>query len=117
MHFVADESVDGNVIRALRAAGYTVLAIADEMPSTKDPDVLAFAVSRNEVLLTEDKDFGELVHYRRQQHTGVILLRMNEISPADRVARTLMVLSVHEAKLKDAFTVISTKRVRIRPGH
>lgn len=117
MRFVADESVDGNVVRSLRSAGHQVVYIADEMPSTKDPDVLAFAVQRNEILLTEDKDFGDIVHNQRHHHAGVILLRMNEMTPADRVARTLMVISVHETRLKDAFTVITAKRVRIRPGN
>ena len=116
MRFVADESVDGNVVRALRSAGHAVVYIADEMPTTKDPQVLAFAAGRDEVLLTEDKDFGEIVHNRRHQHSGVVLMRMNEMSPLDRVARTLMVISVHEARLKNAFTVISTKRVRVRPS-
>ena len=88
--------------------------IADAMASTKDPDVLSFATAREEVLLTEDKDFGEIVHNRRHQHSGVVLMRMNEMSPLDRVARILMVISVHEAHLKNAFTVISSKRVRIR---
>ncbi|MBK9274732.1 MAG: DUF5615 family PIN-like protein [Flavobacteriales bacterium] len=115
MRFVADESVDGNVVLALRVAGHDVVYIADRMASTKDEDVLAFAVERNEILLTEDKDFGDIVHNRRHRHAGVILLRMNELAPADRVARTLMVLSIHEPRLTDAFTVISAKRVRIRP--
>jgi predicted nuclease of predicted toxin-antitoxin system len=116
MRFVADESVDGNVVRALRSAGHEVMYIADEMSSTNDPDVLAFAVGRNEVLLTEDKDFGEIVHNRRHQHAGVVLMRMNAMPPLDRVARTLMVISVHEARLKNAFTVISARRVRVRPA-
>lgn len=114
MRFVADESVDGHVVRALRAAGHHVLYIADEMASKKDADVLAFAVSRDEVLITEDKDFGDIVHVKRHRHAGVVLLRMNAMAPADRVSRALMVISVHGARLKDAFTVIDEKRVRIR---
>jgi len=116
MRFVADESVDGHVVRALRGAGHVVVYIADELASIKDQDVLEFAAGRNEVLLTEDKDFGDIVHKRRQRHAGVNLIRMNELVPADRVARILMVISVHEVHLKNAFTVISSKRVRIRPG-
>ena len=116
MRFVADESVDGNIVRALREAGHGVLYIADAMASTKDPDVLSFATAREEVLLTEDKDFGEIVHNRRQRHAGVLLLRMNALSPHERIARTLMVISVHGSRLGNAFSVISAKRVRIRPG-
>ena len=86
------------------------------MSSTKDPQVLAFATGRDEVLLTEEKDFGGIVHNRRHQHAGVVLMRMNERSPTDRVARTLRVISIQETRLKNAFTVISSKRVRVRPA-
>ena len=47
MRFVADESVDGHVVRALRAAGHVVVYIADELASIKDQDVLEFAAGRN----------------------------------------------------------------------
>jgi predicted nuclease of predicted toxin-antitoxin system len=114
MRFVADESVDGRTVRALRAAGHDVVYIADEMASTKDPDVLAFAVSRDEVLLTEDKDFGDLVHVKRYRHAGVVLMRMNAMAPADRASRVLMVISMHHERLKNAFTVIDEKGVRVR---
>ena len=86
------------------------------MSRTKDPQVLAFATGRDEMLLTAEKDFGDIVHDRRHQHAGVVLMRMNERSLTDRVARTLMVISIQETRLKNAFTVISSKRVRVRPA-
>lgn len=90
--------------------------MADEMSSTKDRQVLASATGRDEVLLTAEKDFGGIEHNRGHQHAGVVLMRMNERSPTDRVARALMVISIQETRLKNAFTVISSKRVRVRPA-
>lgn len=114
MHLVADESVDGELVAALEQAGHRVIYIAHELHSIKDPQVLAFATSRDEVLITEDKDFGEIVHRLRHAHAGVVLLRLNELSTPSKIARTLMVISAYEAKLKDAFTTITATRVRSR---
>lgn len=60
MHFVADESVTMDIVEALRKQGHMVLAIGETFPSISDVDVLSLSKERGEVLLTEDKDFGEL---------------------------------------------------------
>jgi len=114
MQLVADESVDGQLVAALRKAGHSILYIAESSPSIKDPDVLRFATSRNEILLTEDKDFGELVHLKRMAHAGVILLRLNDMSAPDMIARVIMLLDHHGDGFADAFTTIDRIKVRIR---
>jgi len=60
--FLADESCDFAVVRSLRSAGYDVVAIAEIAPRTQDPEVIDLAVQQRRVLLTEDKDFGQLVY-------------------------------------------------------
>ena len=60
--FVADENFDFSIVHTLRENGFSVFAIAESFPSISDPQVLQIAVDRNAILLTEDKDFGELVH-------------------------------------------------------
>ena len=75
MRFVADESCDYAAVRALRNEGYDVVAVAEAAPQTEDPDVLELAYQENRVLLTEDKDFGQLVFSAGQQAAGVVLLR------------------------------------------
>jgi predicted nuclease of predicted toxin-antitoxin system len=59
LSFMADESCDFSVIRALRQTGYSVKAIAEIFPSLPDEVVLELAVAENRLLITEDKDFGE----------------------------------------------------------
>ena len=61
LRFLADESCDFAIVRALRDAGHDVLAVADVSPRAPDPDVIDRAVRDSRVLLTEDKDFGQLV--------------------------------------------------------
>ena len=60
MRFLADESCDSAVVRALRAAGHDVAAIAEEQPGLTHRDVIARAGSESRVVLAEDKDFGQL---------------------------------------------------------
>ena len=75
MNFVADESCAGPVIRALREAGHDVVAIAEIAKGATDEQVLERAVSEKRVLITEDRDFGELVYARGRSSAGVILVR------------------------------------------
>jgi predicted nuclease of predicted toxin-antitoxin system len=62
MRFLADESCDFSVVRALRAANHDVVAIAEVSPRAEDDDVRERAVIDARILITEDKDFGQLVY-------------------------------------------------------
>ena len=77
MRLLANENVPLVAVVALRSIGDDVLWVAESFPSTRDADVLARAVSESRVLLTFDKDFGELA-FRHEQPAacGVILLRI-----------------------------------------
>ncbi len=111
---MADESCDFTVVRALRGVGHEVTAIVEIAPRLPDDEVLALAAARNHVLLTEDKDFGELVYVRRQRSGGVILIRF----PGN--ARTALAGVIAEAvktlgaKLHRRFTVIEPGKIRSR---
>ena len=65
MKLVADESVEGPTVEFLRRDGHHVLYVAELEPGMQDPDVLELAWSEQAVLLTADKDFGDLVFRRR----------------------------------------------------
>ena len=77
MNFVADESCAMPVIRALRQAGHDVVAIAEVARGASDVQVLQRASEGKRVLITEDRDFGELVYARRHSSAGVILVRFD----------------------------------------
>ncbi len=61
MRFLADESCDFAVVRALRAAGHDVVAVTEMAPAANDETVIEIALNDGRLLLTEDKDFGQLV--------------------------------------------------------
>ena len=68
--FVADESCDFAVVRALRKAGFDVLAIIEAKPGAPDSEILNVATRQGSILLTEDKDFGEWVFAHGQSAEG-----------------------------------------------
>jgi predicted nuclease of predicted toxin-antitoxin system len=113
--FVADECVLDSIITRLRADGHTVHAIRDASAGSPDPDVLAVAVGLQAVLLTQDKDFGELVYRLKMDHRGIILIRLAGMTSAERAELVSTVVTNHAGELPDAFTVISSNGVRIRP--
>ena len=59
MRFLADESRDFAVVRALRAAGHNVVAVAEISPRVGDEVVIDRAAREDRILITEDKDFGQ----------------------------------------------------------
>ncbi len=114
MTYLADESVDRPVVQALRDAGYQVTYVSEDMPGAPDPEVLEQASATNSVLLTSDKDFGELVFRRRLSHQGVVLLRLSGLIQEEKASRAVQAFRSHGDRFGDAFTVVQPKRVRIR---
>lgn len=113
MRFLADESCDFAVVRALRNAGHDVTAIAELNPAAKDDAVLALARSEHRILLTEDKDFGLLLYAGGQQTAGVILIRFPADARSQLGQTVLKILSESGGRLSGAFVVIEPGRARI----
>ena len=113
MRFVADESCDFAVVRALRASGHDVVAIAEISPRLSDQKVLALAHDEMRVLVTEDKDFGELVYASKQQTSGVVLLRFRADARSAMAKATIVAVEGLGDKPLRGFTVIEPGRIRI----
>ena len=117
MQFVVDESTGTAVVEYLRSLGYDVLAVAETMPQAEDVDILSQASSQSRVLITNDKDFGDLVFRSGQAHHGVILLRLHhDESAANRVRMVTLVMDQYADRLPDHFIVVSESGIRIRPA-
>lgn len=114
MRFVADQCVAGPIIDRLRADGWDVTAVRDAAPGIRDPKVLALAVQAGAVLLTEDKDFGELAYRDALPHCGIVLIRVDELRRDLRAEVVSAAVRQHQAELPGAFTVITPSGVRIR---
>lgn len=114
MNIVADESVDGPVVAQLRRDRHRVDHVAEMSPGSSDNAVLDCANSQNAVLMTADKDFGELVFRLHRVSSGVILIRLSGLSAASKARMTSDALDAYGASMADAFTVICPGSVRIR---
>ena len=113
MRFLADESCDFGVVRALRDAGHDVVAVAEISPRADDEAVADLALRDDRILFTEDKDFGRLAFATTRTAGGVILIRF----PGD--ARRLLgptvvdAVAQHGGRLAGSFVVVSPGRIRI----
>jgi len=114
MNFLADESIDFPVIQFLRQRGFDVLSVAEEFPSKDDEYVLATADQTGRILITSDKDFGELVYRLKKVSAGVILLRVEELYPIEKAELLLKVIDDRNDELLKSFSVIKKEMVRIR---
>lgn len=116
MRFLFDESADARLAPWLRSLGHDVSLIAADHPaSLKDQAVLAIAKRENRILITDDRDFGELIFARKQPHSGVIYLRLGEY--ADLATKQERIADVLE-QFPDAshqFLVVTPRHIRIRP--
>ena len=114
MKLVADECVERPTVAALRDAGHSVLFIAETSPGVDDVDVLEIARREQVLLLTADKDFGELVFRNREPHFGVLLIRAPESDPDENAANTLAAIERHGPELLNHFSVLVGRTLRIR---
>ena len=114
MNLLADESIDKPIVDRLRQDGHTVLYIADLDPSINDDAVLRRANQNRALLMTADKDFGELIFRKGQIHTGVVLLRLAGLSAETKAKTVSTVFADRGHELFSAFSVVSPGRIRIR---
>jgi predicted nuclease of predicted toxin-antitoxin system len=116
MKILADESVDAQIVERLRQDGHEVDYVAESTPGVTDIEVLNRANELSALLVTADKDFGELVFQQlRAISTGIVLLRLSGIS-AERKAQTVSEAFEHHGEaLAQNFTVVTAGRVRIQP--
>lgn len=114
MNLLADEGVDKQIVERLRLDSHDVLYVAEMEPSITDEIVLKRANEHHALLITEDKDFGELIYRQQLVHVGVVLLRLMELNSRTKAKLVSKVFEEHGDEMPDAFTVISPGILRIR---
>ncbi len=111
----ADENIAGDMVKWLRNQGCDVLHAAESLVREVDSVLLHTAERESRLLLTEDKDFGELVFRDRLNSHGIVLLRMGKLALPDRVGRLAQAWSVIQSNPRGKFIVITANKVRVRP--
>lgn len=111
---VADENIDQRIIDFIRTLDMDVLSIREKNPGISDNEVIQYAISRKALLITEDKDFGELVFSHNIQECSVLLLRYQ--SPPDRALNSKIqkVIDHFKEHQGHTFYTITPKKIRYR---
>jgi predicted nuclease of predicted toxin-antitoxin system len=113
--FLANENVPGEVVLAARQDGHDLAWVTELSPGADDDSVLASALSEGRVLLTFDKDFGEMALRRGVDAScGVILLRPRLTAP-DYLARFTLTVLTQQVQWQGHFTVAQEGKLRLIP--
>lgn len=114
MNLLADESVDRPIVERLRADNHSVVYVAELDPGVSDDGVLERANHSGMLLVTADRDFGELVFRLGRIHAGVVLIRLTGLSSEAKANVVSRVFAERGNELVSAFSVISPGSLRIR---
>jgi predicted nuclease of predicted toxin-antitoxin system len=114
VRWLADECVAASLVGFLRTAGHDVLYVAEAAAGLSDADVIELAAHEMRLLLTEDKDFGDLVFRRERAVPGVVLLRIGREAPALKAIRLAAAIERYGDELLGRYTVIEGGRFRSR---
>ncbi len=113
MRFLVDECTGPAVARWLRSLGHDVYSVFDdESRGTDDADVIKKAYEEDRILITNDKDFGEIVFREGTLHHGIIFLRLsNERSP-NKIERLRVLLEGNADNLQDQYVVVTENKIK-----
>lgn len=114
MKLFADEAVDRQIVESLRSAGIDVTYAAETDAAAVDEFVLQKAANESRLLVTSDKDFGELVYRLGKANEGVLLLRLSGLSADLKAKLVVAAVTSRSTELSGAFSVLSPGQLRVR---
>ena len=110
---IADENIDQALISFLRQKEYEVLSVRENHAGISDNQVVELVKSHKGVLITEDKDFGELVFAHGISGVAVVFLRYNKSELEEIERRLMVVLTDHYPKKDNFFITITNSKTRL----
>ncbi|NLX98386.1 MAG: DUF5615 family PIN-like protein [Rhodopirellula sp.] len=115
MRIIANENISARVLDELRARGHDVLSVKESMRGAKDPEVLSRGQAEQRVVVTHDKDFGELAfRFGLPAECGIVLFRLAGDTPEADHRRMVDVLE-SRAEWTGHFSVVDDEKIRVRP--
>ena len=116
MKFLLDACASSRSLESsLTEHGHDVVSARSLGPRATDEELLALAYREKRILVTEDKDFGELVFVQRLPHPCIV--RFVEMRVAEKVAAMQRLIEHHgQAMGRGALIVVTTERIRLRQG-
>ena len=116
MRFLANENFPLPSVRLLREASYDLASVTEDSPGIEDSQVLTRAADEQRVILTFDRDYGELIYrLRLPSPTGVIYLRFRPHTPEEPAVLLLNLFQTEGLEFEGLFTVVDRDQIRQRP--
>ena len=116
MEFLANENVPIASISLLRQTPHKILSVYEEMPGASDRAIMAKAHKESLIILTFDRDYGELIFkYQADPPGGLVHFRFDPENPEEPAAILLSLLRGDSIQLQGKYTVLTRERIRQRP--
>jgi predicted nuclease of predicted toxin-antitoxin system len=114
LKFLVDVGVGKGVENFLFEAGYDTKAVREINPRLEDEEIIRIAALENRMVITMDKDFGELVYHSGMQHSGILLLRLEDAVGARKLQVVEHIIETYSNRIKNCFCVFQNDRFRIK---
>lgn len=111
---IADENIDYDIVKILREKNFDIFSILESLPSISDFDVLSSASFGECFLITNDKDFGELIYKNNLSHNGILLIRLGDMDREEKIKLVIETIIENFEKMQNHFCVLTNKQLRIR---
>ena len=114
LKFLVDVGVGKGIEEYLNEKGYDTKAVRDIDPGMEDEEIIRIAVSEDRMIITMDKDFGELVYHSSIEHSGVLLLRLEDATGTEKLQVVKHILNNYANRIRNCFCVFQKDKFRIR---
>lgn len=115
MNLLANENFPLLSVRLLRTAGHDVASVIEDTPGASDEDVLKRASQEKRVMLTFDRDYGELLYrYKSFPPSGILYFRFVPSAAEEPAQILLTIMEEGKVVIPGKFTVIERGRIRQR---
>lgn len=116
MRFLVDECTGPAVAHWLRQQNHDVFLVYEEARGMEDGWIIQKAYSENWILITNDKDFGEMVYRERHPHRGIVLLCLDDERTSSKIDAIRRLLTDYADRIPDSFAVVTESGIRFARG-
>lgn len=113
MKFLIDVNIEKQIIEELISLGHDVKCIAEIAPTMKDIDIFKLANAENLIIITNDKDFGEIVFRQNLISTAIVLIRVKSQCVEKKIELIKNILVCGTEKIEKHFVVLSENKIRL----
>jgi len=114
MKFLANENIPLASNQYLEKKGYDIIHVGVVNSSITDEEVMKLAIMENRVIITFDRDYGNLVFRDGYQPPGVIYLRLQDYPPIYPGEFVHALIESDTYMFEGQFTVASENHIRQR---